>query len=266
MRADDKAIVGDTSAKRLIGLLEVIAVKSRFFSVQELVDEIGVPKPTLQRMVQQLESLGMLQRDGDGRHFGNGRRLLTLSENILTSYAQHPERHAVLQRLVDELGETCNVTALSGSEVLYLDRVETTAPLRFDLYRGSRVPVHCSASGKLFLTQMTPAQRRRLLAHRPLDRFTASTITDLTRLEAEIERVGRDRYALDDEEYLAGLICVAVLVPADDGPSNLALAVQVPVMRMTPEKSLQFLPALQRAAAALAELEAGPSGAVGLSA
>jgi DNA-binding IclR family transcriptional regulator len=48
----------------------------------------------------------------------------------------------VLRRLVDEVGESCNITALSGSEVLYLDRVETPAPLRFYLQPGSRVPVH----------------------------------------------------------------------------------------------------------------------------
>ena len=53
---------------------------------------------------------------------------------------------AVLRHLVEELGESCNITALSGSEVLYLDRVETPAPLRFYLHPGSRVPAHCSAS------------------------------------------------------------------------------------------------------------------------
>jgi DNA-binding IclR family transcriptional regulator len=55
----------------------------------------------------------------------------------------------VLRQLVEEVGESCNITALSGSEVVYLDRVETQAPLRFYLHPGSRVPVHCSASGKL---------------------------------------------------------------------------------------------------------------------
>ena len=80
--------------------------------------------------------------------------------------SHHGARHAVLRHLVDELGESCNITTLSGSEVVYLDRVETAAPLRFYLHPGSRVPVHCSASGKVFLAQMSAAQRRRLLAPR----------------------------------------------------------------------------------------------------
>ena len=83
----------------------------------------------------------------------------------------------MLRQLVEEVGESCNLTALSGSEVIYLDRVETAAPLRFYLHPGSRVPVHCSASGKMFLAQMSPLQRKRLLAHAPLQKYTASTST-----------------------------------------------------------------------------------------
>uniref|UniRef100_UPI00271529C7 IclR family transcriptional regulator n=1 Tax=Aquitalea sp. ASV15 TaxID=2795104 RepID=UPI00271529C7 len=152
-------------------------------------------------------------------------------------------------------GESCNITALSGSEVLYLDRVETPAPLRFYLHPGSRVPAHCSASGKLFLAQMSPSQRRRLLEHVQLTRYTEHTLTDLAALEGELERVKRDGYACDDEEFLPGLFCLAVLVPVAGGKSNTGIAIQAPVMRLTAEKALSLLPALQRAAAALARIE-----------
>ncbi|WP_337133630.1 IclR family transcriptional regulator, partial [Staphylococcus aureus] len=136
---------------------------------QGLVEETGLPKPTLHRMLQQLEAAGMLQRDGDNRQYGTGVRLRRLAENLLLNNTVQGARHAVLRRLVEEVGESCNITALSGNEVLYLDRVETTAPLRFYLHPGSRVPVHCSASGKLFLAQLSPTQRKRLLAHVPLE-------------------------------------------------------------------------------------------------
>jgi len=162
----------------------------------------------------------------------------------------------VLRQLVEEVGESCNITALSGSEVLYLDRVETAAPLRFYLHPGSRVPAHCSASGKLFLAEMTPAQRRRLLAHAPLSKYTNRTLTELDALEAEIEKVGQNGYAFDNEEFLPGLFCIAVLVPSPEGRSNMGIAMQAPIMRMTEQKALESLPALRRAAAALAAIEA----------
>jgi DNA-binding IclR family transcriptional regulator len=247
---------GDTPTLRLFALLEVIASKDQLFSLQALVEATGLPKPTLHRMLQQLASADLLQREGDGRHYSTGVRLRRLAENLLMNDSHHGARHAVLRHLVEEIGESCNITTLSGSEVVYLDRVETAAPLRFYLHPGSRVPVHCSASGKIFLAQMTPAQRDRLLAHALLERFTPNTLTDLGKLERELKRVRREGFAMDDEEFLPGLLCLAVLVPAAGRPSNLCVAVQAPIMRLTPAKARALLPALQRAADALGEIDA----------
>ena len=208
-------------------------------------------------MLQQLESAGILQRDGDGRHYSTGLRLRRLAETLLLNNTIHGARQMVLRRLVDEVGESCNITALSGCEVLYLDRVETPAPLRFYLQPGSRVPVHCSASGKLFLAQMTPSQRRRLLEQIPLERYTEQTITNPVRLEQEIDQVRSEGFALDDEEFLPGLVCLAVLVQhPSGGRSNTAVAIQAPKLRLSRDKLLQPLLALQQAAAALEKIEA----------
>ncbi len=245
---------GDTPALRLLSLLEVIASKDQLFSLQGLVEATSWPKPTLHRMLQQLEGAGLLQRDG--RHYATGARLRRLAENLLLNDSLGGARHAVLRRLVEEVGESCNITALSGSEVVYLDRVETAAPLRFYLHPGSRVPAHCSASGKVLLAQLAPAQRQRLLAHAPLTPYTPKTITDLARLELEFKRIRRDGHAFDDEEFLPGLMCLAVQVPGADGRSNLCVALQGPTVRLNHAKALQLLPALQRAAAALVHMHA----------
>lgn len=256
-------INGDTPTLRLFALLEVVASKDKFFSLQGLAEETDIPKPTLHRMLQQLESAGLLERSGDSRQYGTGVRLRKLAENLLLNDTFHGARHGVLRSLVNEVGESCNLTALSGSEVMYLDRVETPAPLRFYLHSGSRVPVHCSASGKLFLAGMTPAQRQRLLAHAALETFTPKTLINLEALEEEIKQVKRQGFALDNEEFLPGLLCVAVMVPGASGRSNLCVAVQAPIMRLTPDKALALLPALHRAADALSRIENDASDSFG---
>ncbi|MGQ7247928.1 IclR family transcriptional regulator [Halomonas sp. V046] len=256
-RLDTKSIEGDTPAQRLLGLLEVIAEKDQYFTLQSLVEETGMPKPTLHRMLQQLENSGMLQREADNRHYSKGTRLRRLAETLLLNDTVQGARHAVLRELVREVGESCNITALSGSEVLYLDRVETQAPLRFYLHPGSRVPAHCSASGKLFLAQMGATQRRRLLSEMPLEAFTPKTLVDVDAIDAEIEAVKHNGYAFDDEEFLPGLLCIAVLAPNPTGVSNVGLAIQAPVMRMDRERALSCLPALERAAAAIARINLG---------
>lgn len=248
-------INGDTPTLRLFALLEAIASKDRFSSLQSLAEETAIPKPTLHRMLQQLERAGLLARGTDSRQYGTGVRLRKLAENLLLNDTFYGVRHGVLRTLVNEVGESCNLTALSGGEVIYLDRVDTPAPLRFYLHSGSRVPVHCSASGKLFLAGMTPAQRHRLLAHTPLEAFTPKTLIDMDALEEEIKQVKRQGFAYDNEEFLPGLLCVAVLVPSDSGRSNLCVAVQAPIMRLSADRALKLLPALQRAAEALSHIE-----------
>ncbi|EHN67345.1 MULTISPECIES: IclR family transcriptional regulator [Comamonas] len=245
---------GDTPNLRLFALLEAVAQKSQPFTLQTMVEETGLPKPTMHRMLAQLEGAGILQRDGNGRHYGTGQRLMRLAQNVLLNNTTHGARHAVLTQLVRELGESCNITAFSGSEVLYLDRVETPAPLRFYLHPGSRVPAHCSATGKLFLSQMSPAQRRRLLANVPLEAFTGNTLTTFEALEQELDQVRTQGYAFDNEEFLPGLLCLGVLVPAPNGNSNMGLAVQAPIMRFSKEKALSFLPKLQAAVEAIARI------------
>lgn len=250
-------INGETPTLRLFALLEVIAAKDEFQSLQSLAEKTQIPKPSLHRMLQQLETAGLLARSADNRHYATGTRLRRLAQNLLLNDTFHGARHGVLRALVNEVGESCNLTALSGNEVIYLDRVETPAPLRFYLHSGSRVPVHCSASGKVFLAGMTPAQRQRLLAHVPLETFTPKTLIDLPALEEELKAVKRQGFAVDNEEFLPGLLCVAVLVPQSAGRSNLCVAVQAPTMRLNAEQALKLLPALQRAADALSRIDQG---------
>ena len=97
---------GDTPTLRLFALLEVIAAKDQYFSLQSLADETAVPKPTLHRMLQQLEGAQLLERSGDGRHYGTGVRLRRLAENLLMNDTAHGARHAVLRTLVAEVGES----------------------------------------------------------------------------------------------------------------------------------------------------------------
>ncbi|TVR18737.1 MAG: IclR family transcriptional regulator [Nitriliruptor sp.] len=247
---------GKTPALRLFSLLEIIARKDEFVSLKGLIEETEVPKATLHRMLNQLEDGGLIVRQSDGRHYGTGARLRRFGEELLLNATQHGAQHTVLLRLVEELGETCNITALSGGEVIYLDRVETPRPLRFSLHPGSRVPLHCTASGKMFLAQLTSSQLRTLLAHAPLQRHTDRTLTDLGELERHLEQVRQDGFAVDDEEFLPGLICVAVPVPNAQGQSNLCVAVQAPAVRLTPGESSRVLPALRRAARAIRDVEA----------
>jgi DNA-binding IclR family transcriptional regulator len=239
---------------RLFDLLELLVREGRPLTLAEAVAASGWPKPTVHRLLAQLEAGELLAREPDGRRYAVAPRLLRLSEAALAGSTQQGVRHAVLRQLVADVGESCNLTALSGAEVVYLDRIESAFPLQFNLRPGTRVPIHCSASGKLLLAHLPAAQRRALLDGLPLARHTATTLTSETALDAEFRRIRKEGYSVDAEEFVEGLVCVAVPVPASQpgGIPRAAVALQAPAARMTLAQAIDRLPRLQAAAQALA--------------
>lgn len=238
---------------KLMELVDMLARQDRPQALPELVALAGWPKPTVHRMLAQLEQGGWLVREPDGRRYALAPRLLRLSEAVLGNSTLQGVRHAVLRQLVSDVGESCNLTALSGAEVLYLDRVESAFPLRLELRPGTRVPVHCSASGKLFLAWMAARQRSTLLDGLDLTPYTANTLSNRASLEAELDTIRRDGHAVDAEEFVEGLVCVAVPVFAPGQRSlRCALALQAPAARMSLVQARKQLPRLQQAALALA--------------
>jgi DNA-binding IclR family transcriptional regulator len=142
---------------------------------------------------------------------------------------------------------------LDGTEVVYLDRVEAAWPLRLHFQSGSRVPAHASASGKLLLALLPARTRHRLIDSLPLQRFTPYTLTDPRALEEALKRIRKDSVSTDNEEYLAGTVCVAVPVENKERRVPAALAVHAPLTRMSLAHTLRYVPALRRAAAQLVD-------------
>lgn len=233
---------------RAIGVLESLVAAERPATLAELTAVLRLPKPTLYRMLAMLERAKLVAREPGARRYTPGPRLAALGRNVMLNGSLRTARHAILSRLVAEIGETCNFTMLDGAQVVYLDRVETPSPLRMNLQTGSRVPLHCTASGKLLLAMLPKAKRDRLTASLPLPRHTAKTIVDGPRFERELQQIRAQRYSTDDEEYFAGLVCVAVPVRDGAGRTCAALAVHAPMSRMPLARQLEYLPALKRAA------------------
>ena len=246
----------DTDASpglRLMALVEMLACQERPFALPDAVELSGWPKPTVHRMLAQLEVGGWLQREPDGRRYSLAPRLLRLCEQAMSHSAQQGVRHAVLRQLVAELGESCNLTVLSGAEVVYLDRVESAFPLRLELRPGTRVPLHCSASGKLFMAHMSARRRKVLLDGLTLSSHTATTLTRRETLEAELATIRQRDHAFDAEEFVEGLVCIAVPVRAyGQHEVRCALALQAPSARVPLGKLAHYLPPLIQAAQSLA--------------
>jgi DNA-binding IclR family transcriptional regulator len=242
---------GSALAKGIV-VLEAMLAADAPVQLADLAKSVGMPKTSVHRLLLQLEEAGLARRDLTGKAWLQAPRLVRLSLRVMARASRMDPAHAVLRRLVQQLGESVNLAVLDRGEVVYADRVECNWPLRTSFEPGSRVPIHCTASGKLFLAFMPAADRERLLGAGKLAAYTGRTLTKRSSLEADLERIRRTGIAVNDQEFMVGLVGVAVPVTGPDGALLAALALHAPVPRMTAEEAQSHVPALQRAAAEIA--------------
>jgi IclR family acetate operon transcriptional repressor len=241
-----------SSTLKAFGVLEVLVRAGRAVTLSELMQATDLPKPTLHRTLALFEEAGYLAREPGGRAYIIGERLSRFALDVLRSDGAAAERRAILRGVVSEITETCNLAVLKKGALIYLDRVEAPWPLRLHMAEGAgELPPHCCASGKLLLAHLPAPERQRLLGLLPLECFTERTITDRAVLESELDRIVNVGYAVDNEEYVLGVACVAVPVRNPQGEVIAALAVQGATARLPLMRAIEFIPRLRAAAAAI---------------
>jgi IclR family transcriptional regulator, acetate operon repressor len=243
-----------TATARTFAIIDLVARSPAAIDVASVIEELALPKATAYRLVDGLISSGYLAREPVRKRLTVGSKLTELAFGAMRASMRDASRHALLRRLVHQVNETCNIGILLHGEVVYLDRVETEHwPLRLQYHAGSRVPLHCTAIGKLFLALTPSPRRRRLLQSLELRRFTDGTIIEQAQLEAELKQIRKEQVSFDREEYLVGVVCMAVPVIGRNGETLAAIAIQAPEARMNVRAALDHLPELRRAAEELAE-------------
>jgi DNA-binding IclR family transcriptional regulator len=247
-----KKVKDGSAAERAITVLEAVARARRPVSGNEIMGWVHLPKPTVYRTCGALESMGLLQRVPDSKRLVVGARLRTLALEVMLDAPNRGPIHAILQSLSRDIGETCTFTMLDGNEVLVIDRVESAEPLRIQIHSGSRVPLHCSASGKLFLGLLPRALSRRLIDSAPLRPATPNTIVDPKRLEHELTRIRKEKLSRDNEELASGLVAIAVPVLGKRGRICGTVSVNAPTSRLSLQRVEEHVPALRRAAEKIA--------------
>ena len=245
----------NSSIHRALTILEIVANAPHAMTATEINRHIKLPKPTIHRLCSQLEADGFLQTRLDGRGYCPGPKLTTMAIGVLSNNDfQKAQRHRILERLSRTLGETCNITVLDGDRIIYFDRVETHWPLRVQLQVNDKVPLHCTASGKLFLSELSSIQRSRLLGKLNLEKHTDNSLTSAEELKCALSSIKKNQIGIDNEEFFKGMVAVAVPIRDSRKRMFASLAMHAPSARMTLNSALEHVPLMKAAALEMAML------------
>src|SRR5690606_26440773 len=185
--AGDADIPAGSAVLRAVRILEAIASSEEPPPLAAICRQVALPKATVYRILGTLEFAGYIAREPGSKVYATGERLNRLAGRVLVRSPSRAARHAILEELAEQVGESCNLTVPQGNSVLYLDRVEVAWPLKTSFTAGSCAPMHASASGKIFLSAMPRRARERFVRISPLISYTPRTQVDPSSLLLELE-------------------------------------------------------------------------------
>lgn len=205
------------AVERALDLLECFALAEPELSFTELTARSGLSKGTAVRLLAVLERRGLVERSNETERYRIGVRAFELGSIYIQSLELEREAHRYLEALVDECHQTANLGMLDHGKIVHLLVVPSRRPIHFSVKTGQRDNAHSTGLGKALLAAATEDELEMVIATRGLPRRTERTITSPDCLRDELARVRLQGYAIDDEESVPGLTCIAAPISSDRG-------------------------------------------------
>lgn len=241
---------------RVLKVIEKLSTATHPQTLSQLSLRTGVPKSSLMRLLDDLVYERYVIHMPGKKGYALGPQTYQLALATLRAPELLQACRVVLERLVGVTGETCNLNALVEDSVKYLARVESSGHLRLQLRLpvGTHVPLHCTASGKLFLAFTSEPVLSKLLDRLDLIRMTPQTVTERDRLEASLPAIRAQKIGIDDEEFIVGMVAVAVPILDKAGTMVAALACHAPTAQASLQHLKNQVPHLRSAARELSDI------------
>ena len=223
-------------ADRLFGALELLAEHGAM-GLMEISERLDLNKSTARRILTSLMYLGYVRQSSRNEKYELSMKLVKLSSQLLERRNLPRTVRPYLRRLMELTGETVHLVERDGTEVVYIDKVESYAnSIQMVSRIGSRLPVYCSGVGKAIAAELPAREVEEIWRGSSIESRTEHTITDYGIFLENLEEVRRLGYALDREENETGVVCVAASLKDYLGRTAYAFSISAPVGRMPKER------------------------------
>jgi IclR family acetate operon transcriptional repressor len=243
----------DGPLDRAFAIVGHIAGQTKAVSVAEIAKALSLPLPTAHRLIGNLETRGLVQKALGTKRYVVGNHLVTLAAKVIGSAFRTARRHAVLRAVAGEIGEQCEIGVVRDNIVAYVDSVRVSQPQGLQFNPGEAAPLHCTSTGKIYMSRLPQRARDKLIRSLTLTRYTEATIGDPETLMRIVRETRGRGWAKTNEEFVKGVVGCAVPILSPDGELIACLGVSVPVARVSYAELDGFIAPLQRAAALLSE-------------
>ncbi|NMB46593.1 MAG: IclR family transcriptional regulator [Firmicutes bacterium] len=229
------------SVGRAASLLIALAQEGRELSLTELSNKTGLHVSTAHRLLATLMVYHLVEQNQVTGKYRLGLEALHLGTAVLQQLDLRQEVLPFMRELSKLTGETANLSILDGNEVVYVEKVEGSSPLRLFSRIGHRAPAYCTGAGKVLLSEMSLDDVRTILRSQGMVPLTPNTLTTFEEFLLALEFVRLHGYAFDDEECEIGASCIAVPIRGHKGKIVAALSISGASVRFGPARRSQLV-------------------------
>ncbi len=225
------------SLMKALNILETLTEGEReSFTLTELSRRLHLHVSTVHRLMVNLSRRGFVEQDPSTGSYQLGYRVLRMGLRVLDRLDFRRTAAPLLRELNEKTEETVHLAILRDERAVSIERFESPQPVGLDARLGGQLPLHCTGVGKALLAYQDEELLARLAKSPGFERRTARTITSLPQLKKELAQVREQGYAVDNEEAVDGLRCVAAPIFDHVGRVLAAFSVAGPATRVTPER------------------------------
>ncbi|NOX35119.1 MAG: IclR family transcriptional regulator [Deltaproteobacteria bacterium] len=195
--------------KKAFIILDAVSKSSQGLRISEISSSLNISKSTVHGITAALEDRGAITRDSVSKRYTVGITLMELGKAAYERIDFKNIARPILEELMEECQESVFLGTRNGDRVTVIDIIESRKDFKITSPIGTALPLRAGATGKLFLSLMEPKDSEKYLHSKALIRYTPNTITDPAQYEKELEKVRKNGFATDDEEYISGVRAIA---------------------------------------------------------
>ena len=216
----------------VLEIMEFFAQTKKPATLAEIADHFGWPRSSTFNLLATLSEKGYLYEPRRRGGYYPTPRWLAMAQMVSEVEPLPPWTHAPVSDLSAETGETASIVAPSGVMAVFIDVVESQAPIRYFATIGHRIPIHASASGRALLLQYTKEERDQLYRKIEFRQYGPSTPISIEAVETELRNSTARGYCVSFGDYSRDLAGAAIPLPVGD--RRLSVVVAGPEFRIGP--------------------------------
>jgi DNA-binding IclR family transcriptional regulator len=228
------------SVERTLSIIEILSDYENGLGITEISEKANLHKSTVHRLLNTLIVKGYVKQNEDSNRYNLTLKLFEIGNKKIEKMNIVTSAKPLLHELMEKTNEVIHLVVREGTEIVYIDKVESQNPIRMYSKIGKRSPVYCTAVGKSMLSHMTDNEVKFIWDNSTIEKLTKNTVIDFKKFKEDLNIIKKQGYAIDEQENEIGIRCIGTSILDYKGEICGAISISGSIISFKEEKVNKF--------------------------